>query len=281
MNTELPVNRISGVARTLCLLSCAVGAALAFSLRTAIPLGVGLAAGLYLLFSIRVADQWEKVAVLRFGRYQGLRGPGIFHIVPIMNSLSRYVDQRVRVASVSAESTLTRDTVPVNVDAIVFWMVWNPEKSILEVQDYDQAIMMSAQTALHECADRAARINRPARAAPDGGRTRNAGPGAAAHFGSKDESLGHYGAIGGDSRRADSIRVTGRHVAGSASRARAPRARHSRPGRNRNRREVRSGRQHLSTQPRGAAPARHEHAVRSHQRAWIDGHRALLGGGDY
>src|SRR5215469_11821975 len=119
MKTELPVNRISGVARTLCLLSCAAGAALAFSLRTAVPLGVGLAAGLYLLFSIRVADQWEKVAVLRFGRYQGLR-----------------------VASVSAESTLTRDTVPVNVDAIVFWMVWNPEKSILEVQDYDQAIMM-------------------------------------------------------------------------------------------------------------------------------------------
>jgi regulator of protease activity HflC (stomatin/prohibitin superfamily) len=150
MKTELPVNRISGVALALCLLSCVASMALAFSLRTAIPLVVGLPAGLYLLFSIRVADQWEKVAVLRFGRYQGLRGPGLFHIVPIMNSLSRYVDQRVRVASVSAESTLTRDTVPVNVDAIVFWMVWNPEKSILEVQDYDQAIMMSAQTALRE-----------------------------------------------------------------------------------------------------------------------------------
>lgn len=150
MKTELPVNRISSVALALCLLLWAAGAALAFSLRSAIPLGVGLPAGLYLLFSIRVADQWEKVAVLRFGRYQGLCGPGLFHIVPIVNSLSRYVDQRVRVASVSAESTLTRDTVPVNVDAIVFWMVWNPEKSILEVQDYDQAIMMSAQTALRE-----------------------------------------------------------------------------------------------------------------------------------
>jgi regulator of protease activity HflC (stomatin/prohibitin superfamily) len=150
MKTELPVNRISSVGLTLSLLAWAAGAALAFSLRNAVPLGVGFAAGLYLLFSIRVADQWEKVAVLRFGRYQGLRGPGLFHIVPIINSLSRYVDQRVRVASVSAESTLTRDTVPVNVDAIVFWMVWNPEKSILEVQDYDQAIMMSAQTALRE-----------------------------------------------------------------------------------------------------------------------------------
>lgn len=142
--------RISTVALTLCLLVWAASAALAFSLRTPIPFGVGWAAGLYLLFSIRVADQWEKVAVLRFGRYQGLRGPGLFHIVPIVNSVSRYVDQRVRVASVSAESTLTRDTVPVNVDAIIFWMVWNPEKSILEVQDYDQAILMSAQTALRE-----------------------------------------------------------------------------------------------------------------------------------
>jgi regulator of protease activity HflC (stomatin/prohibitin superfamily) len=106
--------------------------------------------GLYFLFAIRVADQWEKVAVLRFGRFTGLRGPGIFHMIPIIDRLSRYVDQRVRVTNVSAESTLTRDTVPVNVDAIVFWMVWNPEKAILEVQDFSQAITLSAQTALRE-----------------------------------------------------------------------------------------------------------------------------------
>lgn len=106
--------------------------------------------GLYLLFAIRVADQWQKIAVLRFGRYMGLRGPGLFHIIPIVDSVSRTVDQRVRVANVSAESTLTRDTVPVNVDAIVFWLVWNAEKSILEVQDFEQAIALSAQTALRE-----------------------------------------------------------------------------------------------------------------------------------
>jgi regulator of protease activity HflC (stomatin/prohibitin superfamily) len=106
--------------------------------------------GLYFLFAIRMANQWEKVAVLRFGRYTGLRGPGLYHIIPVVDSISRYVDQRVRVASVSAESTLTRDTVPVNVDAIVFWLVWNAEKSILEVQDFAQAISMSAQTALRE-----------------------------------------------------------------------------------------------------------------------------------
>ena len=110
----------------------------------------GVLVGLYFLFAIKIVRQWEKVAVLRLGRYVGLRGPGICHIVPIVETLSPYVDQRVRVASVSAESTLTRDTVPVNVDAIVFWMVWNAEKCILEVENFVEAITMSAQTALRE-----------------------------------------------------------------------------------------------------------------------------------
>jgi regulator of protease activity HflC (stomatin/prohibitin superfamily) len=74
----------------------------------------------------------------------------LFWIVPVVNTLSRFVDQRVRVVSVNAESTLTRDTVPVSVDAIIFWMVWNAEKAILEVQDFENAIAMSAQTALRE-----------------------------------------------------------------------------------------------------------------------------------
>jgi regulator of protease activity HflC (stomatin/prohibitin superfamily) len=106
--------------------------------------------GLYLLFAIVVVDQWEKVAVLRFGRYRGLRGPGLFLIIPVVDTLSRYVDQRVRVTTVSAESTLTRDTVPVNVDAIVFWLVWNAEKSILEVENFTDAITLGSQTALRE-----------------------------------------------------------------------------------------------------------------------------------
>jgi regulator of protease activity HflC (stomatin/prohibitin superfamily) len=114
------------------------------------PLLVTTPIGLYLLLAIKVADQWQKAVVLRLGRYAGLRGPGIFHIVPIVDTVSRFVDQRVRVANVSAESTLTRDTVPVNVDAIVFWLVWNAEKAILEVQDFEQAISMSAQTGLRE-----------------------------------------------------------------------------------------------------------------------------------
>ena len=110
----------------------------------------GTLIGTYFLFAVKVVNQWEKVAVLRFGRYRGLRGPGLFFLVPVMETLSRYVDQRVRVTTVSAESTLTRDTVPVDVDAIVFWMVWDAEKAILEVMDFEQAISLSAHTALRE-----------------------------------------------------------------------------------------------------------------------------------
>ncbi len=114
------------------------------------PLIAALPVGIYFLFAIKVAQQWEKVAVLRLGRYRGLKGPGIFLIVPIIDALSDYVDQRIRVTEVKAESTLTRDAVPVFVDAIVFWVTWNAEKCILEVQKFDDAITMSAQTALRE-----------------------------------------------------------------------------------------------------------------------------------
>ena len=143
-------SQISSVAVALFAVSAGAGSLLTFGIGSRAPLYAGLVIGIYLLFSIRVADQWEKVAVLRLGRYIGLRGPGVFHVIPIIDRLSRFVDQRVRVASVTAESTLTRDTVPVNVDAIVFWLVWNAEKSILEVEDFVQAITMSAQTGLRE-----------------------------------------------------------------------------------------------------------------------------------
>jgi regulator of protease activity HflC (stomatin/prohibitin superfamily) len=109
-----------------------------------------LLAGLYCAFSLRVAAQWQKAAVLRLGRYRGLRGPGLFHIIPVVDSVSQFVDQRVRVTDVRAETALTRDTVPVSVDAIVFWVVWNPEKAILEVANFTEAVTLSAQTALRE-----------------------------------------------------------------------------------------------------------------------------------
>jgi regulator of protease activity HflC (stomatin/prohibitin superfamily) len=141
---------LSGVGIMMCVACLLAGIVATGLLQNPAPAIAGVLAGVYLLFSLRVADQWEKIAVLRFGRYAGLRGPGLFYVIPVVDKVSKYVDQRVQVSSVSAESTLTRDTVPVNVDAIVFWMVWNAEKSILEVQDYTQAILMSAQTALRE-----------------------------------------------------------------------------------------------------------------------------------
>jgi len=141
---------VSNIGAALFVVSALAGLAATRATGNPAPAIAGGVIGLYLMFAIRVADQWEKVAVLRLGRYLGLRGPGVFHIIPIVDSLSRFVDQRVRVASVTAESALTRDTVPVNVDAIVFWVVWNAEKCILEVQDFINAITLGAQTALRE-----------------------------------------------------------------------------------------------------------------------------------
>jgi regulator of protease activity HflC (stomatin/prohibitin superfamily) len=148
--TKIEIGQISGVGRSLFVICLLAGAIVTAATRYPAGIIAGAALGIYLLFAIKVVRQWEKVAVLRLGRYVGLRGPGLFHIVPIVETLSPYVDQRVRVANVSAESTLTRDTVPVNVDAIVFWMVWNAEKSILEVENFIEAINLSAQTALRE-----------------------------------------------------------------------------------------------------------------------------------
>ncbi len=147
---RIRINEFNGVALLLFTVCVLGGLAIAEPTRQPAYAIAGAVVGLYFLFAIKVIRQWEKVAVLRLGRYVGLRGPGMCHIVPILETLSPYVDQRVRVASVSAESTLTRDTVPVNVDAIIFWMVWNAEKSILEVENFVDAINMSAQTALRE-----------------------------------------------------------------------------------------------------------------------------------
>jgi regulator of protease activity HflC (stomatin/prohibitin superfamily) len=141
------VNGVSITVFALCMIAGAVATAL---WERPYPVVAGALVGLYFLFAIKVAPQWEKVALLRFGRYVGLRGPGLFTIIPVVHTLSRFVDQRVRVTKVTAETALTRDTVPVNVDAIVFWVVWNVEKSILEVENFMDAITMSAQTALRE-----------------------------------------------------------------------------------------------------------------------------------
>jgi regulator of protease activity HflC (stomatin/prohibitin superfamily) len=102
------------------------------------------------LFSIKIASQWERVIVLRLGNFSRLRGPGPFLVIPIIETLAQVVDMRIRSTDFSSESTLTKDTVPVNVDAICFWMVWDAKKAILEVQNFYLAIVLSAQTALRD-----------------------------------------------------------------------------------------------------------------------------------
>jgi regulator of protease activity HflC (stomatin/prohibitin superfamily) len=116
------------------------------------PLVVVAGVGVWMLLaaSIKYTDQWEKAVLMRLGRYRGLRGPGYFGIVPILDRVAYIIDQRIRTTAFGAESCLTRDTVPVNVDAIAFWIVRDAERAALEVQDYDEAVILSAQTALRD-----------------------------------------------------------------------------------------------------------------------------------
>jgi len=107
-------------------------------------------AAIYILFALKVARQWEKAVVLRLGKFHGLRGPGLFWIFPIIDTTPNWIDHRVMVSPFNAEKTLTKDTVPVDVDAVLFWVVWDAEKATLEVEDYKVAIAWAAQTALRE-----------------------------------------------------------------------------------------------------------------------------------
>ncbi len=114
---------------------------------------------IYVLLALKIARQWDRAVVLRLGKFHRLNGPGMFFIIPIVESIAQGVDMRIRATDFSSESTLTKDTVPVNVDAICFWMAWDAKKAVLEVQNFYQAIILSAQTALrdiigtHELAD--------------------------------------------------------------------------------------------------------------------------------
>jgi regulator of protease activity HflC (stomatin/prohibitin superfamily) len=128
-------------------LNVAVGAA---GWLVALAIVLGLLMALYFLFALKVANQWEKAIVLRFGKFWGLQGPGPFWIIPIVDSIPAWIDHRVMVTPFNAEKTLTKDTVPVDVDAVLFWVVWDAEKAALEVEDYRVAISWAAQTALRE-----------------------------------------------------------------------------------------------------------------------------------
>jgi hypothetical protein len=122
------------------------------TLMTLNPAGaiIGVLLGLLLAQSPKIARQWERAVVLRLGKFIGLRGPGLFWIVPFVDSISTWIDQRVITTAFAAEETLTSDTVPVNVDAVLFWVVYDPEKAALEVQNYPAAVSWAAQTALRD-----------------------------------------------------------------------------------------------------------------------------------
>ena len=136
--------------------SLVIGALAMQALGNAVPLVVMAVVGVILMQSPRIAEQWERAVILRLGRFVGLRGPGLFWIVPFVDRVSTWIDQRTITTTFAAEQTLTSDTVPVNVDAVLFWMVHDVQKAALEVQDYPQAVSWAAQTALRDIIGRTA-----------------------------------------------------------------------------------------------------------------------------
>lgn len=148
---------ISGMAATLFGIFLLVAVLGAILMDGRVPdLGIGLFVvgmtliGTYILFALKVAPQWDKAVVLRLGKFHGLRGPGMFWIIPIVDSIASWIDHRVMVTPFAAQKTLTKDTVPVDVDAVLFWVVWDAEKAALEVENYRGAVDWAAQTALRD-----------------------------------------------------------------------------------------------------------------------------------
>ena len=148
--------RVNVVGILILLASLAIGLLGMRAFDNPVPL-VGMAiVGVVLMRAPRIAEQWERAVVLRLGRFVGLRGPGLFWVVPFVDRVSSWIDQRTITTTFAAEQTLTSDTVPVNVDAVLFWMVHDAQKAALEVQDYPQAVSWAAQTALRDIIGRTA-----------------------------------------------------------------------------------------------------------------------------
>ena len=137
----------------------AAGGIATWALASPVPVIVAAILGLLVAQSPQIAQQWERMVVLRLGRFVGLRGPGLFWIIPFIETVPRRIDQRVITSGFAAEQTLTMDTVPVNVDAVLFWMVVDAEKAALEVQNYSSAVSWAAQTALRDIIGRTSLAN--------------------------------------------------------------------------------------------------------------------------
>jgi regulator of protease activity HflC (stomatin/prohibitin superfamily) len=151
---ELHISAVGGTLFGICLMIAVAGVLLGNERFSGAFLGTWVAVwtllGTYFMYALKVASQWEKAVVLRLGKFHALRGPGVFWIIPIIDSIPSWIDHRVMVTPFSAEKTLTKDTVPVDVDAVLFWVVWDAEKAALEVKDYQSAIAWAAQTALRD-----------------------------------------------------------------------------------------------------------------------------------
>lgn len=151
VNTDVTQFRGINIIAFLLLLACLAAGWFASMMRhDAWGMVVGAFLGLILASSPKIARQWERAIILRLGRYAGMRGPGLFWVIPFVEQVSSWIDQRTITTSFAAEQTLTSDTVPVNVDAVLFWMVYDPEKAALEVQNYKMAVSWAAQTALRD-----------------------------------------------------------------------------------------------------------------------------------
>src|SRR3954463_11398324 len=153
---SVPVPRTNIVALVILVASVAAGAWWARAADSPVPAFALSAIGLVLMQSPKIAQQWERAIVLRLGRFIGLQGPGLFWIIPFADTVNSWIDQRTITTTFAAEQTLTSDTVPVNVDAVLFWMVHDAEKAALEVQEYQQAVSWAAQTALRDIIGRTA-----------------------------------------------------------------------------------------------------------------------------
>jgi regulator of protease activity HflC (stomatin/prohibitin superfamily) len=138
------------VAAALLVLPVLAGVAATLAVQSPFPTIAGALLGIIIMQSPKIAQQWERAVVLRLGRFVGLRGPGLFWILPFAERVDSWIDQRTITTSFAAEQTLTSDTVPVSVDAVLFWMVHDVQKAALEVQDYTQAVSWAAQTALRD-----------------------------------------------------------------------------------------------------------------------------------
>ncbi len=149
-NVQLPKFRMNVVSVVLFVVITVAGIGIGNALNSPPLILASILGAVVAAMSPRIAQQWERAVILRLGKFQGLRGPGLFWVVPLIDSVSVYIDQRVITTSFAAEQTLTSDTVPVNVDAVLFWMVFDPEKAALEVQQYQDAVSWAAQTALRD-----------------------------------------------------------------------------------------------------------------------------------